>query len=113
MEAKKEDAAFIEMIETRYPLFSHGISKTILWTGDLKTRPEKIRKEHCWNWYSMSIASTGEVPLCCLDGEINYKVGDVNEQSPLEIYNSSHFRRFRLSENRHNSPHPCNLCNAC
>jgi radical SAM protein with 4Fe4S-binding SPASM domain len=55
--------------------------------------------------------ASGKVALCCMDGEGKYVVGDVNNSSVLEIYNSPEYRKMRqYSFSRLSAANPCNTC---
>jgi len=43
----------------------------------------------------MIVFSRGEVPLCCADNNDKFKIGNVLETDPIELYNGEFFSRYR------------------
>ena len=65
----------------------------------------------CKRWHGLSITSTGEVALCCMDGESKYPLGNVTNMHVLDIYNQERYRNLRENIwSRHDAPEPCNKC---
>ena len=67
----------------------------------------------CWRWWELSITATGVVSHCCMDGEAAYPIGDIREQSLLEIYNAPFWRERReklLSRKVLDDRSPCSKC---
>jgi hypothetical protein len=55
--------------------------------------------------------ASGKVALCCMDGEGKHVVGDVNEQSVLDVYNSHDYKKMRqFSFSRLAAASPCDTC---
>lgn len=96
---------FKAFAEKRWRYFRVIMVKKDGWLGytqaDEYTPPEK-----CGRWYELSIMSTGKVSLCCMDAEGKYSVGDINENTLLEIYNGQ-YKQYRES-NRNLTP--CKDC---
>lgn len=64
----------------------------------------------CLHWFEISITSTGEVALCCMDGDCKYPIGDVSRQRVLEIYNQPIYRQLREKGFIRKVVNPCNKC---
>ncbi|WP_437560466.1 SPASM domain-containing protein [Acidithiobacillus sulfuriphilus] len=65
----------------------------------------------CTRWFQLAILSTGDVALCCADGEGKYKVGNVLEQTLLDVYNSQEYRKMReFIPSRLGAMSPCDTC---
>ncbi|MFC1491983.1 SPASM domain-containing protein [Nitrospinota bacterium] len=64
----------------------------------------------CGSWFDINILCTGVVPLCCMDSNGDYAIGNVNENTVLEIYNKERFKNLRENEVSRESVFPCNTC---
>lgn len=52
--------------------------------------------DHCWKmWHSCVITWDGKVVPCCFDKDAHHVMGDCNEQSFAEIWNSKAYHAFR------------------
>ncbi len=81
------------------------------WLGATEDDPSPVPYFYpCGAWYDMNIMCTGQVPLCCIDSKGDWAVGDVNEQSILEIYNGPKFRGLRATVDRREDADPCDKC---
>jgi radical SAM protein with 4Fe4S-binding SPASM domain len=73
----------------------------------------KVNDKPCIALWGTFVAHlNGEVPLCCIDTETEYKVGDLNESSIEQIWQNNHLKKYReLHEmgNRERIP----ICNGC
>lgn len=107
------DAEFLRFVRDRYPLFRGMITKRSNWVGQISTNFDKtVPPVACGRWFEISIMSTGKVALCCMDGEGNHVIGDVNNASVLDIYNSPSFRKMRqFLSSRKGAASPCDTCN--
>jgi radical SAM protein with 4Fe4S-binding SPASM domain len=66
--------------------------------GDGKFHLKNEMLNHCWKmWHSCVITWDGKVVPCCFDKDASHQLGDVNENSFSEIWNSSAYNRFRTS----------------
>ncbi len=53
-------------------------------------------KNRCWRmWGQPVVTATGDVVPCCFDKDANYKMGNLNEQSFKEIWQSENYKNFR------------------
>ncbi|MFM8806210.1 MAG: SPASM domain-containing protein [Sphingomonadales bacterium] len=51
---------------------------------------------HCWRlWHDPVITWNGLVAPCCFDKDAQYKMGDLQQQSFVEIWRSEPYRQFR------------------
>src|SRR5258706_1927808 len=54
--------------------------------------------DECWKmWHSCVVTWDGKVVPCCFDKDASHQLGDVNENSFSEIWNSQSYNRFRTS----------------
>lgn len=62
---------------------------------------------------SINILYDGMVNLCCVDTEVQHPLGNVNENTILEIFNGERYREIRAahSSSRRNSVSLCASCN--
>lgn len=67
-------------------------------------------KMECLRWFEISICCTGEVSFCCMDGKCEYSIGNVNNQSILEIYNNPKFKDLRKKSINRSLVEPCKFC---
>jgi len=72
--------------------------------GKLKNRCHRL-------WRTMVITTDGFVVPCCFDKNANYKLGNLKEQSVLEIWKNQEYMNFRkkILKNRQE----INICNNC
>lgn len=53
-------------------------------------------KNRCWRmWGQPVVTATGDVVPCCFDKDANYKMGNLNEQTFKEIWQSENYKNFR------------------
>jgi len=112
-ENKKSDVDFLNFVKSRYPLFSVVIVPRNDWLGNVNAavRETKIPDAPCHRWFDFSICSTGEVAMCCMDGNLEYPKGDVSKQHVRDIYNQPHLLELRRTlPSRRNVKAPCNNC---
>jgi hypothetical protein len=65
----------------------------------------------CHRWFDLSIISTGEVAMCCMDGEAKYPKGNVCTDHVLAVYNQPRLRELRESlVSRLAAGEPCSRC---
>lgn len=56
---------------------------------------EKKKEIHCTQPYALAIFSSGVVPMCCIDFNADFPLGDVTTQTFKEIYNGKAVRSVR------------------
>lgn len=107
-----EDNHFKDFVEKNYPLFGVFLIGRSDWAGQVVINSQKqVPSIACSRWYELSIMASGKVALCCMDGEGKHVVGDVNEQSVLDIYNSHNYKKMRqFSFSRLAAAAPCDTC---
>lgn len=108
----EDDQAFERFVNTRFPGFQVMLVGREDWVGQVDVvRHRSVKPQGCSRWYELSIMSTGEVALCCMDGQGKHVVGDVRTQSVLDVYNGPVFRALReKSRTRLAAPDPCRDC---
>jgi len=83
------DHDFCQWAKANYPLFDPEIFARGEWLGQVESAasvsPPNIG---CIRWFDLSIAATGIVTHCCMDGKAEHPIGDASKSRLLEIYNS-------------------------
>ncbi len=107
------DFAYIEWCKRRYPEFKPVVVPRNVWIGEVEGAgtASQVPDAPCHRWFDLSITATGQVEMCCMDGEAQYPKGDVNTQHALEIYNQPFLLELRRSLiSRRQAQAPCNRC---
>lgn len=111
------DEIFAEQCREIFSEFEEGVDyrsyvkRRVTWLGDTHVQQGDVPYFlPCDAWLDINIMCTGIVPLCCLDAEADYAIGDVNKQTVLEIYNTPRFRRLREHHLQRESLDPCGSC---
>lgn len=110
---RADDFQWVQWCRERFPKFLPEIIPRNDWIGDVPNAlvDSRVPDAPCHRWFDLSIVSTGEVAMCCMDGEAKYPKGNVNTQHALEIYNQPRLRGLRESLiSRTGAPDPCNRC---
>jgi len=63
-------------------------------------------------WYKMVITADGYVPLCCNDFSIKHQLGNINNSSVKEIWNSNNLKSCRKMHND-GTLQQLNMCQNC
>ena len=106
------DDAFVAFVQQRYPRFSTSVMPYASWAGQIVTAETlAIPPTGCGRWFELSIMSTGQVALCCMDGEGKHVIGNVTTENALAIYNQASYRRLRQdTATRLGAGSPCDRC---
>ena len=111
------DALYAGACASLFPEFEEGKDFVAIakprtdWLGRVNTaRDETPYGLPCGAWFDITIFCDGIVPHCCMDAHGDYAIGDVREQSVLEIYNSPGFRTLREHHSAREGVEPCNRC---
>jgi hypothetical protein len=94
----------------RWPKFESTAIQRSEWLGYTDSQVDVVPDTPCGRWFELSIMATGKVALCCMDGEGEFAIGDVNERTMLEVYNAPHWRERRENLLSRHDIHPCNTC---
>jgi MoaA/NifB/PqqE/SkfB family radical SAM enzyme len=80
--------------------------------GDIQS-PLPVPSYACEHITRLDIMSSGKTALCCMDQEGAYSLGDVNNQSVLEVFRGEESRRYQdMHRNgRRTEIAPCGTCN--
>ena len=107
-----EDMKFKEFLTKQYPLFECMLIGRSDWAGQIDIDSSKaVPPTGCSRWFEINIMASGKVALCCMDGEGKHVIGDVNQQSVLEIYNSPDYKKMRqFTFSRLAAAAPCDVC---
>jgi hypothetical protein len=102
---------FIEGVEREFSEGGYSINTLVKgsWCGHVMSGAE-IPQLPCSRWFEISICCNGKVALCCMDGLCDYPLGDVNEQSILDIYNSEYYSQLRQKSPPRQLVTPCDNC---
>ena len=93
-----------------YPAFESEVMTRGGWLGQTDIDVGEVPNVGCVRWFDISITATGQVAHCCMDGQAEWPIGDVNEQHVLEIYNAPEYRRLRERTVSRLHVEPCNSC---
>lgn len=107
------DLDFREWVRVNYPGFNSNIFPRGNWLNQVSkefTKQAEIPDVGCVRWFDFSITATGVVAHCCMDGKAEFPIGDVNNNSVLEIYNSPHYKALREAAIYRKNAEPCNKC---
>lgn len=109
-EGRRGDEAFVEGCAHLLPGIPIMVAQRWNWKGD---RPWPVGEPHqdivCPRTQHLVVRHNGRVALCCMDQEAHYALGDVNQQTMLEVFNSDIRRRYGTTLKR--DLIPCNRCN--
>lgn len=99
----------------RWPKFASFAIKKDAWLGFTDAQVKEVPDTGCSRWFELSVQSTGEVAHCCMhDGQDKtYNIGDIREQTLLEVYNSPRWKDRRvslLSRKQLDQSSPCAQC---
>jgi MoaA/NifB/PqqE/SkfB family radical SAM enzyme len=104
------DREFWEFCKARWPHFVVRFIKQDGWLGYVPPANPTIPDAPCLRWYELSIMASGVVSLCCMDGKGDFPIGNIREQSLLEVYNSPAWRDRRERQLSRKEVHPCATC---
>ncbi len=96
--------------QDRWPKFESATIPRASWLGYTQAQTDVIPALPCVRWFELSIISSGLASLCCMDGEGKFPIGDVREQTLLEIYNDPNWRERR---EKLLSRHNVEVCRTC
>lgn len=110
---READERFVAWVKRNFPAFSTAIFARNDWIGTAVTEGahDIVPDAPCHRWFDMSIMATGEVAMCCMDGEGRYIKGNARTQHVLEIYNQPWLVQLRNSLiSRLQAGDPCSRC---
>lgn len=107
-----DDRAFEAWAQQAFPLFHPLVSQRGTWIGQVPGMEptQAVPPVGCLHWYELAITATGQVALCCMDGQAEWPLGDVRRQHVLEVYNSPAYRRLRVESRLRTELAPCQGC---
>ena len=79
----------------RWPRFESVAIGKSSWLGYTEAQRQEVPDMPCLRWFELSIMANGVVSLCCMDGQGDFPIGDLNDSTLLEVYNSPHYRERR------------------
>lgn len=79
----------------RWPRFESVAIQRSEWLGYTDSQVGTVPETPCSRWFELSIMSSGVVSLCCMDGEGQFPIGDINTQTLLEVYNNPDWKQRR------------------
>jgi radical SAM protein with 4Fe4S-binding SPASM domain len=105
------DQKFLDFCRATFPEVSGNLSYRYNWKGDITSWHEykDTLDLVCPRHASMTILNDGRVSLCCMDQAGEFSLGDLKQQSLLEVYNGPTALDYRSHTKRERSP--CNRCN--
>jgi MoaA/NifB/PqqE/SkfB family radical SAM enzyme len=102
--------SFLRYCDNRWPMFRTTLIKQDGWLGYVPPVDPAIPNTPCTRWFELSILATGIVSLCCMDGKGEFPIGNIRENSLLEIYNRPLWRDRREHMISRLEIHPCSTC---
>lgn len=106
----EKNLTFYTDCRTRWPKFECRIIKRDGWLGYVSPNKNFIPDQPCARWFELSILATGVVSLCCMDGKGEFAIGDINQQSLLDVYNAPAYRERRIGIVSRKRYEPCRRC---
>lgn len=95
----------------RWPNFQSFAIQRSDWLGYTHSQIDDVPDMPCGRWFELSIMADGRVSLCCMDGTGKYAIGDLNEQTLLDVYNDPSWRGYREQwMSRKTARDPCSSC---
>lgn len=80
------------------------------WIDFIPSETPLRQNQCCARWTDVNICCTGVVAFCCMDGRGAYPLGNVLQNTVLEIYNQPEYRRLRLEKPHKSQVTPCRHC---
>lgn len=116
-----EDAAFVRYCNERWPKF---VARTTTCKDFIGQVANSLRIFHnklgnigkttilpgCRQWFQMTVAASGEVALCCFDGNLQWKMGNIQDKPLLDLYQTARKQRLKQCATRIEAPSPCKEC---
>jgi hypothetical protein len=109
-ESSGRDEEFCAFVGKRWPYFRVHLIKLDGWINFTDADTSLVPDRPCGRWYELSIMSTGRVALCCMAGDEEHVIGDLNRQTLYEVYNQLPQRVRRMGISRRATTAPCNGC---
>ena len=117
-----ETKEFYSFVQNRFPKFSVTIAHMNDWIGDVQSyeshslTDQMTLNRGCGRWADLSITSTGDLALCCMDAQGNFELGNALKTNALDLYqkkqsiltNDDGFLKRRLDVT---DDLPCSRCN--
>lgn len=95
----------------RWPKFQSTAIQRSAWLGFTDSQVAEVPDAPCSRWFELSVMANGVVSMCCMDGKGEFPLGDVNNQTLLEVYNSPFWRERREKMlSRKQAGSPCDRC---
>jgi hypothetical protein len=104
------DAAFMDGVWNRWPLFHPFLIKRDGWLGYVEPSSKLPPRSGCERWFELNITALGKAVLCCMDGKGEFPQGNVATTSLLDIYNQPRLRERRLKALTRQGIEPCQRC---
>jgi len=106
----RRDIRFFDDCAKRWPFFVATPIKQDSWIGEIFADESGAALGPCGRWFELSVMANGRVALCCMDSAGTYSLGDVRENSLLEIYNQPAYLERRLRAVNRAGIDPCECC---
>lgn len=106
----ENDSEFIRYCRDRWPAFSPTLIKRDGWLGYVDPSSPEIPATPCVRWFELSILATGIVSLCCMSSDEKFSIGNIHENTLLEIYNGHLWRDRRERMLSRKDIYPCSTC---
>ncbi|MDR1705365.1 MAG: radical SAM protein [Clostridiales bacterium] len=108
------DSAFLRECEKEFAEYLDMLTIHVFprenWIDYLPVETVIQDNQPCPRWAEFQICCTGEVAFCCRDGRPSYPIGNIMENTVLEIYNKPEYRRLREEAPLRSQITPCRFC---
>jgi len=108
----RRDKGFRQWAAESYPLFRCLVMPPLDWMGTVPANTPPVPDAGCINWFTMTVASDGTVPFCCLDAACRFPAGDASKENLLRIYDRPQANQFRLRAADRTRIDPCRHCSS-
>lgn len=114
-DGSKKDQEFVEKLYTRFKEYKNEIQPFLIqkaeWINHNKIeKSEYFENQPCFRWYELSITCIGEVAFCCMDGKCEYSLGNLMNESALDVYNKPRYKYLRENMPERKHFEPCKYC---
>lgn len=93
-----KDMAFQTAVRRTWPKFTPFLIKRDGWIDYVEPSTTTVPRSGCQRWFELNITAVGKAVLCCMTSgaDPEHVIGDVSQQSLLEVYNQPHLQARRL-----------------
>lgn len=107
------DRDYLNFCKIFAPRVSAGLLKKNDWLGTIENGEDPssaLKLLGCKRWTDLSITSSGEIALCCMDSTATLGLGNVLQENTFELFKRRAERFIPQSARRGDAPEPCRSC---